>query len=61
MYPLKGHKDYKKCNRKLTKALYGLKQSGRTWNNESNEKLTKLKFNRLISGPCIYIKRNDEN
>ena len=60
MYPPEGHIDYKKCIWKLNKALYGLKQSGRAWN-KLNNKLLKIKFKRLISDPCIYVKKDTNN
>jgi len=43
---------------KLVKTLYGLKQSGREWNKEFNEKLTKFGFQCLCSDPCAYIKQD---
>ena len=55
---------YKKNNMgywKLNKALYGLRQSGRAWNEKLNNTLLKLNFRRLISEPCIYVRRNKEN
>jgi len=46
---------------KLNKALYELKQAGRMWNETLNQVLIKIKFKRLISDPCLYIKVNKEN
>jgi hypothetical protein len=39
----------------LIKTLYGLKQSGREWNEELDTKLGGIKFDRLLSDPCVYI------
>lgn len=47
---------------KLKKSLYGLKQSGHEWNRVLNDSLVdKLKFNRLVTDPCVYIKRDRKN
>ena len=43
---------------RLIKTLYGLKQSGREWNEELDNKLGGIKFDRLHSDPCVYIRRN---
>jgi hypothetical protein len=45
---------------RLVKTLYGLKQSGREWNSELNAKLLIFGFTRLISDPCVYIKREGD-
>ena len=45
----------------LIKTLYGLKQSGREWNKELDDKLTKHHFIRLKSDPCAYVRRNGKN
>jgi len=45
----------------LIKTLYGLKQAGREWNIKFNSKLTKHKYKRLFSDPCIYIFRIGDN
>ena len=44
----------------LIKTLYGLKQSGREWNKTLDSKLIKFGFSRLISDPCVYIKRDGD-
>jgi hypothetical protein len=54
-----GHSSYRKGYWKLNKALYGLKQSGREWNEKLNKELLQMKFKRLISEPCIYIKQDN--
>jgi Zn-finger protein len=46
---------------KLNKALYGLRQSGRMWNETLNKVLLELNFNRFLSDPCVYIKRDKTN
>jgi len=61
MLPPEGHESYMKSYWKLNKALYGLKQSGKEWNLKLNKTLVNLKFERLKSDPCIYIKRDDKN
>ena len=53
------HQGMKYC--KLSKALYGLKQAGRMWNDTLNEALIDMNFNRLLSEPCLYVKRNAYN
>ena len=45
----------------MNKTYYRLKQSGNTWNDELNNKLLKINFKRLVSDPCIYIKRDTNN
>jgi len=61
MKPPEGHPDYNKKLWKLNKAIYGLKQSGREWNKEINNFLINLEFKQLLSEPCLYIKRNNQN
>ena len=56
-----GAEYHKKGYWKLKKALYGLKQSGRLWNNTLDKKLKEIGFYRLMSEPCIYIKKNNQN
>ncbi|KAK2574807.1 hypothetical protein KPH14_012940, partial [Odynerus spinipes] len=41
---------------KLKKPIYGLKQSGRNWNQELDQFLIKLGFERLRSSSCVYKK-----
>ena len=41
---------------KLLRPIYGLKQSGRNWNEELNEFLIKIGFERLKSSSCTYRK-----
>ena len=45
---------------KLNKALYGLKQAGRQWNEKLNNTLLNMKFRRLLSEPCVYVKENEQ-
>jgi hypothetical protein len=52
-----GYEDVTDLICELIKTLYGLKQSGREWNIELNDKLTKHGFKRLLSDPCAYIRR----
>ena len=44
----------------LIKTLYGLKQSGREWNKELDDKLTKHHFKHLKSDPCAYVRHNSK-
>ena len=37
----------------------GLKQAAREWNNNINTTLKHLGFYKLVSEPCIYIKKKD--
>ena len=53
------HQGMKYC--KLNKALYGLKQVERMWNDTLNKALVDMIFNRLLSEPCLYVKRNAYN
>lgn len=43
---------------KLLRPIYGLKQSGRNWNEELNESLMRMGFERLKSSSCTYRKGN---
>ena len=61
MYAPEGHEMYRKGILKINKALYGLKQSSRMWNEELNNTLKELNFTRLISEPCLYVKKNKYN
>ena len=45
---------------KLKKGLYGLPQSGREWNKEFSNTLTKLGWRRNDKDPCIYFKELDD-
>jgi hypothetical protein len=58
MRPPQGHPLYNKVYFKLNKALYGLKQAGREWNEKLDSTLLEMKFRRLNSEPCIYVKEN---
>ena len=58
MEPPEGHPDHNKNYWKLEKAIYGLKQSGKQWNEELNKYLINIGFSRLLSEPCIYVKKN---
>ncbi|KAJ8481821.1 hypothetical protein ONZ51_g5747 [Trametes cubensis] len=45
---------------RVLKAMYGLKQAGRKWNERFNRVMVdELKFKRLDSEPCAYIKTDD--
>lgn len=47
---------------KLSKSLYGLKQSGNQWNKTLNKFLVeKLKFRRLKTDSCVYVKRENQH
>ena len=52
-----GDSYYKKGFWKLRKTLYCLKQAAREWNNSINEVLKDFGFERLISEPCVFIKK----
>jgi hypothetical protein len=43
---------------KLQKALYGTKQAPHNWNEDLNESLIGLKYERSISDPCVYWKHS---
>jgi hypothetical protein len=58
MRPPQGHPLYNKVYFKLNKALYGLKPAGREWNEKLDSTLLEMKFRRLNSEPCIYVKEN---
>ncbi len=45
----------------LRKTLYGLKQSGREWNKELDRRLKEKGFRNLLSDPCAYIRRDQED
>jgi hypothetical protein len=38
-----------------------LKQSGREWNHKLDTKLKNLRYTRLYSDPCAYIRRDGDN
>ena len=42
----------------LRKSLYGLKQAGRLWNKELDAFIVSLGFTRMVSDPCLYVKRS---
>ena len=44
----------------LLRPLYGLKQAGRAWNEELNATFQKLKFTRLLTDQCVYIRVTDQ-
>lgn len=55
--------DIENCNNKvlkLKKCIYGLKQSARAWYFQVEECLLKLKFQKSLYEPCLFIK-NDKN
>jgi len=58
MRPPQGHPLYNKVYFKLNKALYGLNQDGREWNEKLDSTLLEMKFRRLNSEPCVYVKEN---
>jgi hypothetical protein len=45
----------------LIKTIYGLKQSGREWNHKLDTKLKNLRYTRLYSDPCAYIRRDGDH
>jgi hypothetical protein len=45
----------------LVKTLYGLKQAGREWNKQLDEKLKSYGYKRLLTDPCVYIRREGED
>jgi len=53
------HQGMKYC--KLDKTLYGLKQAGCMRNDTLNKALVDMKFKRLLSELCLYVKRNAYN
>lgn len=58
-YKIKGQEDkvYK-----LNKAIYGLKQASKSWYEKINGVLTnKLKFKRLSSESCVYVKSSEKS
>lgn len=52
----KGKED---CVWLLRKSLYGLKQAGRLWNKELDAFIVSLGFTRMVSDPCLYVKRSN--
>jgi hypothetical protein len=46
---------------RLVKTLYGLKQAGREWNEQLDEKLKSYGYKRLLTDPCVYIRREGED
>ena len=42
----------------LLKAIYGLRQAGREWNILLDAFIRSLGFTRLVSDPCVYLKRS---
>lgn len=45
----------------LLKPLYGLKQAGRAWNEELNQSFFEMKFIRLFSDQCVYIRHQEHD
>lgn len=45
----------------LQRSLYGLKQAPLCWNNEINNHLIKMNFERTISDPCLYYRKDENN
>ena len=45
----------------LRRSLYGLKQAGHVWNKEFDRAMTDLRFTRLKSDSCCYLRRNGED
>ena len=43
---------------RLKKSLYGLKQAGHLWNKDLDAFILSLGFKRLVSDPCLYMKRS---
>lgn len=43
---------------RLLKAIYGLKQAGREWNIHLDAFVRSLGFTRLVTDPCVYVKRS---
>jgi len=42
---------------RLIKTLYRLKQSGREWNIELNNQLSKCGYKKIHSDPCVYLQK----
>ena len=50
----------KGCILLVIKSLYRLKQSANKWNNKCDKSLKSIRFKRLDSDPCVYIRRTDD-
>jgi hypothetical protein len=46
---------------KLKRSIYGLKQAGNAWNKELNSALLDLRFQRLQSDHCCYMREERED
>jgi Reverse transcriptase (RNA-dependent DNA polymerase). len=45
----------------LHRSIYGLKQSGRVWNDNLNRTFTELRYTRLQSDQCVYIRHTPDS